>query len=881
MAAADRKAGEWYDVIITKSGGYVRNTLTFYFQGFADGTDANPVDVMVQMADVQILGPDTNPVVVQYDNSGYNPNQVINSRSIVDGKNVYTYTTRGTSYPTNDPWARRLNISFPAGQTHIAIEFRYTEAFKADGVTPITDIGLGVYNGTSGVGSPKIYDASGTLVASGNAKSGLAVDQWYTLIVEPGNYTSFALWTCHGYTADAAVITMEIRDRSTYVSNGIAPSTVETFARPSLIWTEADGWHYYIADNGNTTTAWNRRTQITLPEDGMIQLTYEAKINSVSGNATQRIRVSSGKNEYYDLETGELLSSSESTFYLEIGKWYKIVHTSNNQQNMGTSGYTFCYPGDSGAEGNISVSFRNFEAKAGAEVTVTFNLNGAEGTAPTSITVPSGSAYGELPTVEREGYTFGGWYTDAACSGTAVTATATVSASHTLYAKWEIIPDTNAIKIGSVVTDGTISCDIVDGEYVYTYTTAGKTTHGGNPKRKVNIAYPEDCNYVAVEFRFTESKTAAGADLAPYLRVYDPGNSGNGGSVIETIWIYDAAGRLVAKNNTETGLTVGDWYTLVVKVKSGTNINMCALSHYATDVPLVTMQIRERSYYSHVQEAAVFSTPWDVFPEPAICYKDGEWFYGIHGSANTSMTQEHKQFAVTLTDGAAIEVSFEVMMTNATGSAIAHFWNSSGKVTIYDAEGNPVSGGALQDGVWYTWVYANGGAALGTETVTLGYMGSSTGGIDAFIRNVKVVTPVVTFATPGTFADPTTTVGPNGIEYSIIGTDKVSSAERKLTATLINGNATSLSFEIKLSNLDSANAKIDSFGSGLTVKFYDISSNDEVTSLTADTWYKMVVTKTDGSALGTDSLTLGNLGGTGRGTGKLDVAIRNAVVTVP
>lgn len=71
---------------------------------------------------------------------------------------------------------------------------------------------------------------------------------------------------------------------------------------------------------------------------------------------------------------------------------------------------------------------------------VSFDLNGAEGTAPATRQVEEGAAYGELPEVSREGYTFDGWYKTADCSGEAVTAEDTVSEEHTLYAKWTYIP---------------------------------------------------------------------------------------------------------------------------------------------------------------------------------------------------------------------------------------------------------------------------------------------------------------------------------------------------------------------------------------------------------------------------------------------------------
>lgn len=58
------------------------------------------------------------------------------------------------------------------------------------------------------------------------------------------------------------------------------------------------------------------------------------------------------------------------------------------------------------------------------------------------------SAYGDLPTPSRDGYTFLGWFT-AADGGTEVTSSTTVitSTDHTLYAHWEknkVVGDVNA-----------------------------------------------------------------------------------------------------------------------------------------------------------------------------------------------------------------------------------------------------------------------------------------------------------------------------------------------------------------------------------------------------------------------------------------------------
>ena len=66
--------------------------------------------------------------------------------------------------------------------------------------------------------------------------------------------------------------------------------------------------------------------------------------------------------------------------------------------------------------------------------TVTFNANG-HGTAPASQTVVSGSTAAKPDDLTAEGYTFGGWYADEACT-TAFDFTAAIEADTTVYAKW-------------------------------------------------------------------------------------------------------------------------------------------------------------------------------------------------------------------------------------------------------------------------------------------------------------------------------------------------------------------------------------------------------------------------------------------------------------
>lgn len=70
--------------------------------------------------------------------------------------------------------------------------------------------------------------------------------------------------------------------------------------------------------------------------------------------------------------------------------------------------------------------------------TVTFNPQDGTTPSPASKTVTYGLAYGALAATTRSGFSFGGWYSDAACMGTEVTnaSLVTITNDHTLYAKW-------------------------------------------------------------------------------------------------------------------------------------------------------------------------------------------------------------------------------------------------------------------------------------------------------------------------------------------------------------------------------------------------------------------------------------------------------------
>ena len=160
-----------------------------------------------------------------------------------------------------------------------------------------------------------------------------------------------------------------------------------------------------------------------------IRLYKDSKVTIACEGMTKMAIVSESGSDYKTAFTNSLISAGLN--YTLSGDTYTILFSEL------TDSVTIPMSGGQARLKSITVTAL---APAPEVFDVSFDLNGAEGTAPETVQVEEGKAYGELPEVSREGYTFDGWYKTADCSGEAVTAEDTVSEEHILYAKWTYIP---------------------------------------------------------------------------------------------------------------------------------------------------------------------------------------------------------------------------------------------------------------------------------------------------------------------------------------------------------------------------------------------------------------------------------------------------------
>lgn len=187
-----------------------------------------------------------------------------------------------------------------------------------------------------------------------------------------------------------------------------------------------------------------------------------------------------------------------------------------------------------------------------SDVTVTFDPNGGTVGTTTKV-VEYGSAYGDLPTPHRSGYSFNGWYTSET-DGSRVTSETIVTdvEDHTLYAHWSYIPVPDPKPEPPTPPEPEHSTSESIGDDGSKTETEKETTTDGD---RTTVIEKETVTRTDGSTQVTESTT-----------VTDKTETGSTGTSTSTVTVRDSQGRLVSITETITTTTVdGDTKVTVIE----------------------------------------------------------------------------------------------------------------------------------------------------------------------------------------------------------------------------------------------------------------------------------------------------------------------------
>lgn len=158
--------------------------------------------------------------------------------------------------------------------------------------------------------------------------------------------------------------------------------------------------------------------------------TYTVTFNANGGSGTPPAAMTANSGSGIILPGQSSLTRSGYTF----GGW--------NTNAVGT-GTNYTAGSSYSVTGNTTLYAKWNSSGSGTTYTVTFNANGGNGSPPAAMTASSGSGIilPEQGSLTRSGYTFGGWNTNAAGTGTNYNSKSsyTVNGNVTLYARWSSV----------------------------------------------------------------------------------------------------------------------------------------------------------------------------------------------------------------------------------------------------------------------------------------------------------------------------------------------------------------------------------------------------------------------------------------------------------
>jgi len=325
-------------------------------------------------------------------------------------------------------------VNQSAGQKSITFEMtgnRTAEAVYEPRTYDVTYHANSATSGSAPAPQSKIHGQNLTLrTNSGNlARTGYTFAGWNTQAngsgtdyAAGGTYTAnaavtlYAKWSANSYTvnfnAEGGTVSPTSKTVTFYSTYGSLPTPTRAGFSFAGWWTGAGGTGTEITSASTVATASNHALYAkwtTVP----ITVTFDPQGGSVSPTT----KVVSQGGTY-----GTLPTPMRSGFTFE-GWWTGAGGTGAEITSASTVS---------------TASNHTLYAKwTATPVTVSFDAQGGS-VSPTSKTVTPGSSYGALPTPNREGNTFGGWWTGTGGTGSQIVSSTIVSltVNHTLYAKW-------------------------------------------------------------------------------------------------------------------------------------------------------------------------------------------------------------------------------------------------------------------------------------------------------------------------------------------------------------------------------------------------------------------------------------------------------------
>ncbi len=378
---------------------------------------------------------------VSLDN-GVAPALNINQSSIIFSSLISgSFNTKGAEYKLTIA-DDNLTIAVPAGQEVTASGTTITVPYQISGKDAGTATRVSVLILDKSYGTPGAqifyYDALGgtfsnSAVATGTFKlpSTLDISGWGTnyyvyILAEDINgekETDYASTpvpidapagaVTTNYTVTYSVVNGTWADGTTAdktetVANGASPASVPTGM---------------IAASDYTGGSWDTDpTTATVTADATFTYTFDAV-------TTYNVTVNSGTADVPTAAAGATVTITAGTAPAgkEFDKW-EVVSGTIALAEATSSTTTFTMTAE---DVEVTATYRDIPITTH---TVTFNANG-HGTAPTAQTIDDGNAATEPTAPTASGWTFGGWYTEAACANKFDFSTA-ITGDITLYAKW-------------------------------------------------------------------------------------------------------------------------------------------------------------------------------------------------------------------------------------------------------------------------------------------------------------------------------------------------------------------------------------------------------------------------------------------------------------